>query len=100
MDYIEESKGLSRLGQSKDDDEDSIKESIRPEEEDSIAIEIPEGSALGSDDDEIKESIHIEGKKLQDSRAKNADKDLHKMRMALGSEEALRQESKKALKKS
>lgn len=50
-------------------------------------------------EDDIKESIHIEGKRQQDKH-KDSDKGLQKIRMALGSEDALRKNSKNALKKS
>lgn len=72
-------------------EEDSIRESIRPDDE-SIVEDIAD------EDDEIKESIHVEGRKLQEK--KTTDKQLQKMRLAMGSEESLRYESKKALRKS
>ena len=94
MDYIEESKGLSKKGGiSEDDYDESIKESIQQEgddDDDSIEEEIEEGINSKSKDessDYIKESIHVNGKKVQHQKD---DKGLEKMRLALGSEEAIR----------
>lgn len=44
-------------------EEDSIKESIRPDDE-SIVEDI-----VDEEDDEIKESIHVEGKRLQEKKS-------------------------------
>eukprot|EP00347_Sterkiella_histriomuscorum_P003387 403364494 len=111
-DYIEESKGLSskaKLSRGLDDDDnDSIMESIQAGADndfDEIEEDIEEASQQQKSNDDIEESIHIEGKKLKEEK-RNKDKlqrqnnELQKMRYALGSEEALRKNSKNALKKS
>lgn len=92
QDFIEESKGLSSKNHQS---QYSIKESIKEEkeDEDDIIEEIPEGgdSESHQSEDEIKESVYADGKKVAD---KAPETGLSKVRMAMGSEEKVRKESK------
>lgn len=60
-----------------DSDDDDIDEDI-----------IEDGTDSKMSEDEIKESVYADGKKL--GGQKNVDKGLSKMRMAIGSEESIR----------